>query len=227
LIHSFKMKWFEYAFDDKIRLTTVIFTSDYSNKMFRELQSSLYVVSNYKRCQTDEFSVGVYKQIAMWRIRCLEEACSRHEAATTTKARSSMEECRVAGMVVRMMLPGSSPVDALTQQCRQFKSNLIWPSGSRSLQWSWRKSGVMTCARVCRRWISDELQRSLSPPATDWAGRQPEWRFKLRLTSQFSLWKPFRFVDTASIQCQIRQQWAWVVVYNNGRYHRRCLSGKG
>jgi len=34
--------------------------------------------SNYVRYRTDEFSAGVLKQAAMWRIWCLGKACPRH-----------------------------------------------------------------------------------------------------------------------------------------------------
>ena len=98
------------------------------------------------------------------------------EAAATTKARSPIEEHRVAGMSSkddaaerRCFWPGTSAM------CRTSDDNYpaavllthwnilvdsfeVIRSVTRS-QWSWRKSGVK-CARVCRRWISDgKLQK--------------------------------------------------------------------
>jgi len=53
-------------------------TLHHSDKCFTKLRS-LYTVSDYKRCWTDEFLAGVLKQVAMWQIWCLGEACSRQK----------------------------------------------------------------------------------------------------------------------------------------------------
>jgi len=58
------------VYNDDITLHEIILhyvTLHYSDKCFKKLQS-LYKVSNYKRYRTDEFTAGVYKQVAMWLI---------------------------------------------------------------------------------------------------------------------------------------------------------------
>jgi len=42
----------------------------------RKLQP-LHIVNHYKRYRTEAFSAGVYKHVAMWRVWCLGEVCSR------------------------------------------------------------------------------------------------------------------------------------------------------